>query len=212
MILLASLSVYTYMLRYREVVSPPPPDLTGIPVAIGDYVSIDKPQPADMFRDLGADATVFRSYRSGEGHMIWLFLGYFGTQQENSQIHSPKHCYPGSGWNIVRESTLQLSLPAYETSVKDLVISDGRQRREVIYWFEIRGGVITDEFALKWYQMKSALLQRPQMATFIRFSSDISPGSPERSREELVRFIEMITPLITVVLRGQPVPTDDRSG
>jgi EpsI family protein len=229
LILLAALVVYTYILRYGEVESPPPPDLSGIPATIGGYESSDAFQPAEALRLLGADATVFRSYRNADGHTIRLFVGYFGTQQENSQIHSPKHCYPGAGWDIVEEGTLRIGLSDTEVSVKRLLISDGRQQREVVYWFDTRSGVITNEFALKWYQMRSALMQRPQAATFIRFSADISsatkgrlresdvppagrehprgkdvpPAAVQSARSELVRFIEAITPHITTTLRGR---------
>lgn len=206
LIFLAALAVYTFMLRYRSVESPPSPDMTGIPTAIGEYESTDAYQPAEALRLLGADATVFRTYRNNTGRTIWLFLGYFGTQQENSQIHSPKHCYPGAGWDIVEEGTLRLGLPGSEASVKHLVISDGREQREVVYWFDTRSGVITDEFALKWYQMKNALLQRPQAAAFVRFSTGVSPDAPGHAREELVHFIEAISPRITETLRGRTVP------
>jgi EpsI family protein len=232
LILLAVLIVYTYLLRYRDVESPLMPDLAGIPTAIGDYESTDAHQPAEALQLLGADRTVFRTYRSADGYTIWLFLGYFGTQQENSQIHSPKHCYPGAGWDIVEEGTLRLDLAGTETAVKRLLISDGGQQREVIYWFDTPSGVITNEFALKWYQMKSALMQRPQAAAFIRFSAELPSGAAERRREhdvspagaerprvtdftpaesrhtrsELVRFIETIIPHITSTLRGRTIP------
>jgi len=206
LLLIAALTVYTYMLRYREAQRPPAPDLAGIPTVIGEYESTEAYQPAEALLLLGADATVFRTYRNAGGHTIWLFLGYFGTQQENSQIHSPKHCYPGAGWDIVEEGTLRIGPPGAEASVKRLVISDGREQREVVYWFDTRGGVITNEFALKWYQMKSALLQQPQAAAFVRFSTEVSPAAPEHARTELIRFIEAIGPRITETLRGRTVP------
>ncbi len=219
LIFLAAMIVYTYMLRYRDVDSPVSPDLASIPKAIGGYESTDAYQPAEALRILGADRTIFRTYRNKRGQTIRLFVGYFGTQQENSQIHSPKHCYPGAGWDIVAEGTLRLGLAGTEAAVKRLLISDGRQQREVVYWFDTRSGVITNEFALKWYQMKSALMRRPQAAAFIRFSAEISPAAKERlrdkevspaaaqhARSELVRFIETITPHITTTLRGRTAP------
>ncbi len=223
LILLAALVVYTYILRYGEVEIPPLPDLSGIPATIDGYESTDAYQPAEALRLLGADGTVFRTYRNKQGQTIRLFIGYFGTQQENSQIHSPKHCYPGAGWDIVEEGTLRLGLADTEAAVKRL--------REVVYWFDTPSGVITNEFALKWYQMKSALMQRPQAAAFIRFSAEmsnatkqrpreneaspevrerlqdkeVSPAAAQHARSELVRFIETITPHIKTTLRGPSV-------
>ena len=206
LILLAAMTIYTYILRYRTVESPPLPNLTDIPTDIGEYEGSDAYQPPEALLLLGSDATVFRSYRHDTGRTIWLFLGYFGTQQENSQIHSPKHCYPGAGWDIVQEGSLRFGTAGKEITVKHLLISDGRDQREVVYWFDTSSGVITNEFALKWHQMKSALLRRPQAAAFVRFSIPVSSTAPEQSREELIRFIEMIFPHIMAALRGRPVP------
>jgi EpsI family protein len=124
-------------------------------------------------------------------------------QQENSQIHSPKHCYPGSGWNILRERTTTVRPVGYDSvrPVKELEISNGQERRIVLYWFGTRSGVIKDEFALKWHQMKSSLLGREQSAAFVRFSTQVQPNEDTgAARDKLVAFVETIIPSIEKVL------------
>jgi EpsI family protein len=199
--ILTLLAAYTYVLRYREVVPPDPPRLDRIPMAVGDFIGYDVYQEPASLRVLGADTTLFRSFQDDEGKVIRLFLGYFGTQHERAQIHSPKHCYPGAGWGIVAEKSAEIHSGTGVFRATHLSISDGRDRREVIYWFDTADGIINNEFVLKWYQMKRALIGKPQVSAFIRFSTVVSPAD-EISWQKIIDFIEAIVPDIRTALHG----------
>ncbi|HSG29007.1 MAG TPA: EpsI family protein [Candidatus Krumholzibacterium sp.] len=200
-LLLAAGGSYTMVLRYRAAPAATPPALEAIPMVDGGFSAVDEYLEPESLRLLGADMTIARSYRSPGGE-IEFFLGYFERQQENSQIHSPKHCYPGSGWNIMGERDVRVSLEGKDLDVRELLISDGRETRLVIYWFNMSGESIPDEFALKFHQMKNALLSRPQSAAFIRFSTVVDGGDQDRARARLLGFIEEISPDIRYALSG----------
>ncbi len=209
--ILAILCAYVWILRSRELAEPPRPDLALIPASVGEFHSIDEYVEPESLRLLGADATLARSYERPEGAKIELFIGYFAAQQENSQIHSPKHCYPGSGWDIISEGSARIRLGERAIPVKQLVISDGRRERLVIYWFNMHGRIIPNEFALKYNQMKSALLSRPQAAAFIRFSSEITEGGSETASAMMGDFIASISPDIEAAL-GEEAPAPEKRG
>ena len=200
--LFAVLIAYTYALRYRNGTSTPAPSLGSIPEEIGGYVGTSEEMDPETLKVLGTDATLFRTYRCGPGRTVWLYIGYFGAQHENSQIHSPKNCYPGSGWNILEEGSTNLVLAGSDVAVKDLVISNGVERQYVLYWFTGADGIITNEFALKWSQMKNSLLRRPQTAAFVRFSIGLPGETEAAARSELARFAEALAPRINEVLRS----------
>lgn len=199
-IVLAALCAYAWALRLRALEPPMPPPLALIPLSVAQYTAREEYVPPESLLILGADATVARSYRDQSGAVIELFIGYFAEQRERSQIHSPKHCYPGAGWNIISEGTLMLRHGGRREPVRELIISDGRQRRLVVYWFSMHGRTIPHEFALKWLQMTSALLARPQSAAFVRFSTVTAPGDEAGTRRRLVEFIEAVAPDITAAL------------
>lgn len=203
MIIVGALTIYTYTMRYRTIEQPPPPDLSLIPLSAEGYEGRDGRLEAESLLLLGADATLFRTYRREDSQPIWLFLGYFGSQQERSQIHSPKHCYPGSGWNILSEGSFAIRTAGDDARARKLVISDGIGRRIVVYWFSTPTGTLTDEFALKWYQTKRSLFGKPQISTFVRFSTPVPAGSDESMVEEnLIGFIESMSAPIDSVLGG----------
>ena len=210
-VVLALLCAYVWILRSREPAVPPRPDLSLIPASAGGFISVDEYVEPESLRLLGADTTLARSYERPDGAKVELFIGYFAAQQENSQIHSPKHCYPGSGWDIISEGSAEIRLGDRAIPVKRLLISDGRRERLVIYWFSMGGKIIPNEFALKYSQMKSALLSRPQAAAFIRFSSEITEGRGEAVSAMVGDFIALISPDIEAALGG-PAPAREKRG
>ncbi len=87
--------------NYLRFTAPPAASALGL----GGYRLVDaaggtgvyEVEPIDTgFLDLlGAREVSFRTYREGTGQRVWVFMGYFDRQKEGSQVHSPKHCYPG---------------------------------------------------------------------------------------------------------------------
>jgi len=203
--ILAVLCAYTWSLRLRNVPQLQPPRLDAIPRAFDGFTATDGYLSPESLRLLGADQTLARSYRGPDGNTIDLFIGYFADQQQNTQIHSPKHCYPGAGWDIISDGSITLDLGGTISSARGLIISSGSSRQIVLYWFSMRGKTIPNEFALKWNQMTSALLAHPQAASFVRFSTMIPPGGDETARTELIEFVENISPhILEALMPGEP--------
>jgi EpsI family protein len=123
---------------------------------------------------LSAREVVFRTYTAGAGDPVWLFMGHFDRQKEGSQVHSPKHCYPGSGWNIVDERTV--AAPWGDGEVRSLEVTDGNERRLVFYWFQTTSGYLSGVLPLKLYLTKNAIMRKPQDVVFIRISTVIDSG------------------------------------
>jgi EpsI family protein len=65
---------------------------------------VDEALEPQLFDALRAREVLYRTYEPDADEPVWVFAGYFDRQREGSQVHSPRHCYPGSGWNIERET------------------------------------------------------------------------------------------------------------
>ncbi|NIM18825.1 MAG: EpsI family protein [Candidatus Latescibacteria bacterium] len=203
LLLLVVLTPYAYLLRFTTVAASEAPSPDGIPYSINGYIGSDEYLGPGTLQVLGADETIFRVYKRTGGRKIWFFLGYFSAAQENSQIHSPKHCYPGSGWNVYEEGAEEIEIAHRRRTIKRLYITNGVSRRMVLYWFATRSGLITNEFSLKWDQMKNSLLRRPQSTAFVRFSAEIAEDEgEERTLVDLLSFVEGISPHVVSALEG----------
>lgn len=147
------------------------PDLQALPTAFGDWQSEDYPLSQSISDVLGADVTLQRRYWTPGGHEILLFVAYFRQQAVNSQIHSPKHCIPGTGWDIISMEKASVHPGGHAQPATRMRLSHDDRNYEMLYWFRTRGGTVTGEYALKWDLVVNSLRRRPTDAAFIRYSA-----------------------------------------
>jgi EpsI family protein len=172
---LAALAVAGNALRATEPRAGAGIRLAGIstPVA-GPYA--EETLDADFLDTLRARDVLYRTFIAADGEPVWLFLGYFDRQKEGSQVHSPRHCYPGSGWNI--ESEPRWESPWGGKRIGSLVVNDGVERRLVLYWYQMRSGSEADVLPLKIEMTKRALLRQAQEVVFVSISTPTGSDVP----------------------------------
>ncbi len=197
-LLIVAGGAFANFLRYSERMPDRATSFGDIPYTLSDYSGEERRFEAYNYDVLKADTTALRLYRGPAGDTYWLFVAYFRSQKYGSQIHSPKHCLPGGGWRIDRLEPFALSLSASTVKeVNRLIIAEGENRQLMFYWFETRGGVIHNEFALKWDLMKNSLLLRPTDASIIRLTTPMVPGeSIDAATNRAVTFLRSFSPSI----------------
>jgi len=170
--------------------------LATIPLNVADITGVEDQLDDEIANVLKASQTLNRRYRRGNDR-YWLFVGYFAQQRFGSQIHSPRHCYPGSGWNILNAvKSERLGGPSGE-----LLIQRDKERRVVLYQYLTRGGATTSELRLKVELTLGGLLGRPIDAAFIRYSTPVAPEETEAAAlERLGRFAREIQPTVEPAL------------
>jgi EpsI family protein len=128
---------------------------------------------------------VLREYRKG-GHSVTLYVGYYGTQRAGAQIHSPKHCLPGSGWSRISERIRTVTIhDAGKVSFVEAVYQKGDAKDVFIYWYKMKDAYITNDYALKMFMVVNSLRYRRNDAAFIRLSAPVTGN-----REETIRILE----------------------
>lgn len=171
-------------------------NLRSIPLNFADVTGLEDQIDARTLDVLQASQTLNRQYFQGEDK-YWLFVGYFAQQRFGSQIHSPRHCYPGSGWNILdSKRSRRLGGPTGE-----LLIQKDKEQRVVLYQYLTRGGNTTSEYRLKFELIRNSLLGRPLDAAFVRFSTPLGKQESEaEALERLGRFARRLAPSIQPAL------------
>jgi EpsI family protein len=150
---------------------------------------------------LKADATTLREYVDPEGNVVWFFLAYFRSQKYGSQIHSPKHCLPGSGWNIVKKDKYHFQVGLSDSFPINLfTISNGKESELMFYWFITESGIITNEFRLKLDLVYNALLRKPTHTAFVRITIPIQHSDEKRGIQTFENFLRDFAPYIKQAL------------
>lgn len=117
---------------------------------IGDTIdgwSVDENQPLSpgVLERLTPTSYISRDYRRGNEH-LGLFIAYYAQQRAGESMHSPKHCLPGSGWEIWNHETATIRPDGRPVAINKYYIQKAGQKMLVFYWYQSKDRVIANEY------------------------------------------------------------------
>ena len=133
--------------------------LLGLP---GQDVTISP----DEQRVAGMDSYLMRYYVRPDSTLAFsLYVGYYEAQSQGRTIHSPKNCLPGAGWEPVSAGTATIVAEGDSLTVNRYLLENQGRRVVVYYWYQGRGRVAWNEYAVKWELLRDkATLGRSEEA------------------------------------------------
>lgn len=137
---------------------------------------------------------LFRQYKDAGGQSVSLYIGYHSGGKDSGGIHSPKHCLPGSGWYEVSTRRDVLEIPGSRINLVRSVYQKGETRELFLYWFQVRGRSISDEYSLKLAEIVNSALHRRRDESFIRVSVPVD-SDIEHAVAKGEQFIRDFEPL-----------------
>lgn len=189
---------------------PPSAPLDQMPTTLDGFSSQDVPISADALEILGKGEFLNRLYTpltaglaskpsaSGLNTPVQLFVAYFPTQRSGQSIHSPQNCLPGSGWTFLSSGVTSFTDNAgKEYRVGDYLISNGKDKQEVLYWYQSHGRSIASDYQAKLFMLTDAIRYGRTDAALVRVITPV--GSSEElsaAHRRLVSFARDVTPLL----------------
>lgn len=128
-----------------------------------------------------------------------LFVAYYASQRDGIAPHSPQHCIPGDGWEIVsfdsRDMPAGVTAAGGPSTVNRALISRQGVEQVVYYWFDQRGRRLTSAHALKFFVLWDVLTRGRSDGALVRLISPIRPGETADDAEgRLIAFMEDAMP------------------
>lgn len=140
---------------------------------------------------------LMRRYDDAGGRPIWLYIGYWQSQRKGGDIHSPKNCLPGGGWEPIEASKLSIRIPGRDTPiwVNRYLIQKDNQMQITLYWFQTQGKVVAGELGAKIELVRNALLRNRTDGALVRLSAPVQ-GGVEQTTERLVGYVQVLYPVL----------------
>jgi len=127
-----------------------------------------------------------------------FYSAYYASQRKGESVHSPRSCIPGGGWRIKSLETVSVPgvrLYGSELRVNRVLIQRGDERQLVYYWFQQRGRNMTNEYLVKWYLFRDALMLNRSDGALVRLTTRIPTGEdPARAEGRLAGFLASLMP------------------
>jgi len=172
-LIIFSFALYVNIFPFHEIV-PPKKAFADFPLNWNGWTGKAYYFDDAVLDKLRVKEYILREYTKGSDR-VTLYVGYYSMQKEGAQIHSPKHCLPGSGWLKLSESKRSLDIEGIgKVGFVEAVYQKGEEKEIFIYWYKMKNAYITNEYILKLYMIINSLRYGRNDAAFVRFSSPVT--------------------------------------
>lgn len=193
--LLLAAGAYIHLVKSRPILLERP--LAEFPVTVGEWRMVREDVfSSEIMAILRPTDYLSRDYVDAKGNRVTLYIGYHGGRLGDGGIHSPRNCLPSAGWFIDSTGLIPIRLhDGRDIEIVDTVMSKNVDTVSFYYWYQVQGGILTNEYALKLSEMWHSLVSRRKDAAFIRISMPI--GDARKGHEPaLDRFVADFYPVI----------------
>lgn len=151
----------------------------------GRYVGHDQALNPGELRVADPNAYLLRDYvvpgDTSPDAAFTLYIGYYDHQTQGKTIHSPKNCLPGSGWEPLSSSTEVLRTPEGPAPVNRYLLQNKQERALVLYWYQGRGRVASNEYLVKWQLLRDAAVRRRSDEALVRIFVPLAGGDESQA-------------------------------
>jgi len=177
----------------REEIIPTRKSFPEFPDQLGDWSGIQKNLETDVLDVLQVSDYIISDYSKPDSMPVNFYVAYYESQRKGVSPHSPRVCIPGGGWQISDIRRIETSgLP-----VNRIVIKKGKSTQLVYYWFQQRGRLIANEYFMKWYLFKDALLLNRTDGALVRITTQVNSSETLKDADNrLANFAQLLPPVL----------------
>lgn len=157
----ASLLVLTLgasKLTERRIVDKLAAPLESIPEQMNGW-SVSKTETLDSrtLQILTPTSYLSRVYEK-DHRQLGLFVAYYAVQRAGENMHSPKNCLPGSGWDIWRQDSTAVQVQDQPTQINKYSIARVGEHELMFYWYQSKKRIIASELFGKMMLVRDSLV------------------------------------------------------
>jgi len=174
---------------------PPKRPFSQFPAGIGQWRLVQEIKIDERtMKNLRVNDYLFRRYSDGVT-TVEVYVGYYRSQRAGAQIHSPRHCLPGSGWYRISEGTASMDLGRGDSlHYVRAVYAKNEEKTLYFYWYDVQGRTLTSQYFVKASMIYNSLFHRRSDGALIRVSTSLNGGNLAESRLKV--FLRLFVPLI----------------
>ncbi|MGR8929599.1 MAG: VPLPA-CTERM-specific exosortase XrtD [Gammaproteobacteria bacterium] len=192
-------SVLNSSIETRSEIKPERAFFSSFPRTLGDWQGTPGTLEAEALKTLDLTDYLLADFVKPRDVPVNLYAAYYESQRKGSSPHSPTVCMPGGGWQIM--GLARRRFPGTATKApfdfNRVVIRKGNTSQLVYYWFEERGRVMADEYQVKWYLLRDALLENRTDGALVRLTTPIIDGEPKDAADQRISdFLSEALPLL----------------
>jgi len=192
-VLIAITGVIASTIDTRDEVFPPRKSFPEFPDNLADWQGKQTTMTSDVLKILGLSDYIMTNYSKPNSMSVNFYVAYYKSQRKGVSPHSPRVCIPGGGWQISEISRVDVN----NSPVNRIVIKKGESVQLVYYWFQQRGRIFANEYLMKWYLFKDAVLLNRTDGALVRITTVVnSMESIADADRRLAGFYQQVAPVL----------------
>jgi len=162
-------------------------DFGFFPYQIEEWKGMESEPDYKVFRTLGVDHDLSRTYRTSAGQEVKLYVGYYESQNQGKELIN----YQSERLHINAQKMRIALSPGKVFEVNKEIKREGQLNRLVLFWYNINGRTVTDKYKAKAYTTWDALRSRRSNGAIIMVYGDSGKTGEDpamlASEEDFVR-------------------------
>jgi len=188
-----------HFVDFREKIPPARP-FSQFPLQVADWQGVRGQLEPDIIKRLDLSDYTMMSYTDPQGRNVQLYTAYYQSQSKGESIHSPETCLPGSGWKFEQSGVVTVPVSTEKRDaipVNSALMRKGANRQLVYFWFPQRDRIITNAYALKFYNFWDALTRQRTDGALVRLITPVYPEEPlGEAQKRLHGFTQSVVPVL----------------
>jgi EpsI family protein len=142
----------------------------------GWTASGDETLPAPTLHALAPSSYLARTYRKANSQLN-LFIAFYSQQRAGESMHSPKHCLPGSGWEIWKHDSAFIPVRGKPVQINKYSIQNSGERMLMFYWYQSKTRILASEYIGKILLARDTILSGHTAGSIVRITLPDTPQS-----------------------------------
>ncbi len=183
----------SFLYLYKPLPIPLKSPLNNFPLIIVDWKSKYLQIKSFPVQVQGADSELNRIYRNSSGREIKLYAGYFESQSQDKELIHYK-------LDKLYEQAEEIEIPLTSLDnvrVNKAVIKEGFQNSLILYWYNLNGQIITNNYKAKYITALNGLIHRRTNGAIVIVSSNLNHSEEfQKVFDDEVEFVQIIMPVL----------------
>jgi EpsI family protein len=163
-----------------------------VPYSMAAWEGEDAPPlDAETERVVNADEIINRTYVDPDGIASGLYIAFYAQQRPGTSIHSPLHCLPGTGWEVLSNDVLDVNVDGRPGSIRRLIAQKDAERVMVLDWYDIHGRMIANDFRSRLQLLTDRVRLGRNDAALVRVAVPVN-GSDRDAERRGMAFIRAL--------------------
>jgi EpsI family protein len=173
-------------------------NLEKLPMEIAGFTGQEDSFPEAVNREVNADKQVYRHYRSPDGKIVDLYIGYYGTAKGGRATHTPAGCLPGAGWGILASHQVPVvsKTGGGRVGVNYILARRGEWYLVLLHWYQTGGKVLATGIQQNLNRLINRVSGNRDDGAFIRVSVFARKTGIQEALALDVAFAEKILELV----------------